>query len=173
MSPFTGATRLITIAACIGVAVLGSTANGGAAPSNALMGMLPQGYSSANCQEVTPPPDGFLEKVSCGQNSDSAGPTSAVFWLLPTKDGLTEAFQGAGNGMTMASSCPGGQASPGPWHYANSPDQAAGQVECGTTISDGTTVSMVVWTDNSKMTTSLIGGTDMASLCQWWRTKSG
>ena len=86
---------------------------------------------------------------------------------------MAQAFRGLSNGMTVASTCPGSQESPGPWHYSSSPDQAAGQVECGTTVSDGTTVSFVVWTDNAKLTAGLIGGTDMSSLYQWWKTKSG
>jgi hypothetical protein len=167
MSPFTGAAKLIALVVCSGAAVLGSTANSAGSPSGTLMRTLPRGYDSTNCQEVTPP-DGMLEKVTCNQNSDPAGPGSAIFWLLPNKDGLAGAFQGAGNKMTVASSCPGGQASPGSWHYDSSPDQSAGQVECGTINSGGTTVSMVVWTDYTKMRAALIGGTDIASLYKWW-----
>jgi hypothetical protein len=96
-----------------------------------------------------------------------------MFFLLSSKDDLSASFQGLLSALTVASTCPGGQSSPGPWHYNSSPDQAAGQVGCGTTISDGTKVSMVAWTDNAKMTTALIGGTDMDSLYQWWKTKSG
>jgi hypothetical protein len=172
MSLHGGAARMVAVAACSGAVLITSIANGAAAPTGTLMGSLPPGYSSANCQEATAP-DGFVEKVTCGQNSDPAGPASAIFWLLPNTDGLAAAFQGAGTGMTVASSCPGGQVSPGTWHYKSSPDQPAGQVECGTTNSDGTEVAMVVWTDNAKLRAALIGGTDMASLYQWWSTKSG
>jgi len=172
MSVCIGAARLIGAAACSGVAVLGSVANGAAAPAGTLMGILPPGYSSTNCKEVTPS-SGILEQVDCGPNTDSSGPLSASFYLLSSKDGLAMAFQALNSGMTMASSCPGGQASPGPWHYNSSPDQTAGQVACGTSNSGGTTVSFVVWTDNAKLTAGLIGGTDMGSLYQWWKTKSG
>ncbi len=172
MSVCAGAARLIMVAASSGAAVLGSVAYGAAAPSDRLMGMLPQGYSSANCQQVTAP-EGFLEKVTCGQNADPSGPATGTFWLVPNKDVLAAAFQGAGTGMTVASSCPGGQASPGTWHYTSTPDQPAGQVECGTINNEGTTVAMVVWTDNARMETALIGGMDMTTLYKWWGAKSG
>lgn len=164
--------RFLGVVVCSGAAVVAFPAHGAAAPTGTLMGILPPGYSSANCKQVTPP-DGIAEEVDCDQNTDTSGPVSAVFYLLSSKDGLAQAFQGLTSGMTMASTCPGNQASPGPWSYNRSSDQAAGQVGCGTTKSGGTTVSMVAWTDNAKMTASLIGGTDMSSLYQWWKTKSG
>ncbi len=118
MSLRTGAARLITIAACGGAAVLSSTANCAAAPSGKLMDMLPQGFSATNCQEKAPV-EGALERVMCGQSSDPGGPSYAVFLLYGSGSDLaTEFRQGPGrSGYTVASSCPGGGASPGTWSY--------------------------------------------------------
>jgi hypothetical protein len=170
MSPFTGAARLIAIAACSGAAVLSSTANGSGNPG-ALMGMLPQGFSSANCAEATADIAPALEEVNCLQTSDPALPGLAVFVLYGNLNDLATWFQNfaqaPSNGMTVVS-CPGGQASPGTW--------TGGQVECGTVASDGTTNSAVVWTNNAKLMGNYILGTptqDLASLYQWWSTNSG
>ncbi len=170
MSLFTGAARLIAIAACSGAAVLSSTASGSGNPGT-LMGMLPQGFSSANCTEG-PPTAPSLEEVTCSQNSDPAGPGGAVFVLYGNLNDLATWFPRF-SGVTVASSCPGGQASPGAWSYGNS-GQTAGQVECGTVaIGGGTIGSAVVWTNNAKLMGANITGPDIASLYQWWSANSG
>ncbi|ORB33570.1 hypothetical protein [Mycobacterium persicum] len=168
MSLRTGAARLITIAACGGAAVLSSTAHCAAAPSGKLMDMLPQGFSATNCQEKAPV-EGALERVMCGQSSDPGGPSYAVFLLYGSGSDLaTEFRQGPGrSGYTVASSCPGGGASPGTWSYRNS-SQTAGQVECGTSVEGN---YAVIWTDNAKLRLAVVEGKNSASLYQWWRDK--
>ncbi len=176
MSLCAGAARLIAIAACSGAAVLLSTGNCAAAPSGKLMEMLPQGFSSANCEEKTPSPPGVdppaLERVMCDPSSDPSGPSFAVFLLYANLDDLATGFQqGPGSsGYTVASSCPGNGASPGTWNYRNS-SQGAGQVACGTSVEGNPTV---IWTDNAKLRLAVVEGKgqDIASLYQWWSDKS-
>jgi hypothetical protein len=173
MSPFAAAARLIAIATWSGAAVLASTANGVAAPpgdSGTLMGMLPQGFSSANCQVATPTPPA-LEKVTCDQSSDPAGPAGAVFARYGNLNDLATGFQMASDKVVVASSCPGNQASPGTWTYGNS-NQTAGQVECGTAKENNTEFA-VIWTDNAKLRAAAVGGSDIGSLYKWWTHESG
>jgi hypothetical protein len=172
MSSCAGAARLIAIAVCGGAAVLVSTPNCAAAPSGKLMEMLPQGFSSANCQEKTASQPA-LERVMCDQSSDPSGPSYAVFLLYANPSDLATDFQqGPGSsGYTVVSSCPGGKASPGTWSSGNS-SQTAGQVECATSVESKPTV---IWTDNAKLRLAVVEGKgkDIASLYQWWSDKSG
>ena len=176
MSLCTGVGRLIAIAACSGAAVLVWPANCAAAPSGKLMDMLPQGFSSTNCQEKDPSPPGVdppaLERVMCDPSSDPSGPSFAVFLLFANPTDLANGFQqGPGSsGYTVASSCPGGIASPGAWNYRNS-GQTSGQVECGTSVEGN---PAVIWTDNAKLRLACVEGKgqDIASLYQWWSDKS-
>lgn len=183
MSAVINAARLIAIAACSGAAFVGSTTNGAAQPPSAqpgtLMGILPQGYSSVNCQEATPKGN-VLETVECNANSDPAGPGPAFFALFGNVGDLTADFQNAQSTvMTVASSCPGGLASPGSWSYGTS-GQTAGQVVCGTDSNN--TVPLVAWTNNAKLMLGVISGTitlgappsaGLPSLYQWWSSNSG
>ncbi len=172
MSVYTDAARLIVIAACGGAAVLVSTANCAAAPSGKLMEMLPPGFSSANCQEKSASAPA-VERVMCDQSSDPSGPSYAVFLLYANPGDLATDFQhGPGSsGYTIASSCPGGKASPGAWSLGNS-SQTAGQVECATSVEGKPTV---IWTDNAKLRLAVVEGSgkDIASLYRWWGDKSG
>jgi hypothetical protein len=168
MSPFIVAARLMTIAVCGGAAVVGAAAHRAAADPDVLMGMLPQGFSSSNCKEVTPKGHA-VEKVTCDQSSDPGGPSAAAFARYANADDLTSAFQNA-DGVAVASSCPGNIQSPGPWNFTSS-GQTAGQVECGTAKDDNTPV--VLWTDNAKLRVAAVSGSDITSLYQWWTKKSG
>jgi hypothetical protein len=169
MSLLTGAPRLIANSACSGAAVLSSTANCAAAPSGKLMEMLPQGFSSTNCQEKDPSA-GSVERVMCDQSSDPSGPSYAVFLLYANVTDLATQFQQgpSQSGYTVASSCPGGKASPGTWSYRNT-NQPAGQVECGTSVEGKPSV---IWTDNAKLRLAIVEGKDSASLYQWWLDKA-
>jgi len=169
MSSFTFAARAIAITACSGAAVLGSTAYGVADPGDTLMGMLPDGFTSANCQENTKSASS-LERVTCDKSSDPSGPSRAVFLRYGSVDDLAAQFKSAGdNGYTVASSCPGGKASPGTWSPGSS-NQTGGQVECATNV-DGQPA--VIWTDNAKLRLAVVEGSDISSLYQWWAHKSG
>ena len=170
MSPLTRAASLIAIAASSGIAVLGSTANAAASPSDTLMAMLPQGFSSANCQEA--PKKTALAKVTCNQNSDPAGPGAAVFALYGNLGDLAAGFHDTADRGAVATSCPGGQASPGTWSSSSS-GQTGGQAECATMSGDAGNTPAIIWTDNAKLMAAAIIGSDMTSLYQWWINKSG
>jgi hypothetical protein len=165
--------RLMAVAAVGGAAVLGLAVCGSATawgdPST-LMSMLPQGFSSSNCKEV-PPKGHAVERVDCDASSESGGPSAASFGLYTNLDDLNAGFQNAK--ITLSSTCPGNQVSPGPWGYGTG-EKNGGQVECGTVEGDSnTTVAVVVWTDKAKLRAAAIQGSDIASLYQWWKTKSG
>jgi hypothetical protein len=164
--------RLISAAALSGAAVLGSTIHGAATASGdpgKLMGMLPPGFSSSNCKEVALSPHA-LEKVNCDQNTESTVPTGGSFVLYGNLDDVAAGFQHAK--LTVTPTCPGDQLSPGPWGYGSG-NKDAGQVECGTVQADNSTVAIVVWTDKAKLLEGVVQGSDIASLYQWWKTKSG
>ncbi len=169
MSLYPGAARLIAIAACSGAAVVGSAADCAAAPTGQLMTMLPQGFSSANCQEKDPV-EGSVERVMCDHSTDPSGPSYALFLLFTNPGDMATAFQqGPGqSGYTLASSCPGGTTSPGQWSYNNA-NQPAGLVQCATSVEGKPSI---IWTDNAKLRIALVEGRDGPSLYQWWRDKS-
>lgn len=170
MSRLKAAAELLCVAAVIApVAGLGPIAS--ADPSK-LMGMLPEGFSASNCQ-VKPAKAPAIEKVTCDENTVSGGPSEAAFGLFGNLDDMQAGFkQVGGDKMTIQSSCPGGQVSPGPWTYGSS-GKTGGQVECATMTLDSVTHPIVVWSDESKLRVAMIVGTDMEGLYQWWRTKSG
>lgn len=162
---FGNAARLIAVGTLSGAAVLGfGTATAGA-ETGKLMSMLPEGFSSSNCQEATPKSPA-VEKVTCDQSTQADGPTSAVFLLYNNQDDLATGFKSAN--MTISNSCPGDQQSPGPWGYGSGAKDG-GQVECGTTEGQ----AAVVWSDNSKLRVAAVTGSDINSLYTWWKQKSG
>ncbi|MBW0016005.1 MAG: hypothetical protein JO236_00425 [Mycobacterium sp.] len=170
MFPFAGAVRLICVSAAM---VVGATAVAlpAWADPNKLMGMLPAGFSSSNCQEATPKPPA-LEKVTCDQSSEPGGPTAAVFGLFGNANDVASGFQTVAEKVTISPSCPGNQSSPGTWTFASN-GQTGGQVECGTIGDDSGKSAVVVWSDNAKLRVGVVRGPDIASLYQWWGKKSG
>jgi hypothetical protein len=171
VSSFAGAAKLIAISAC-GATVLGSMVAGAprAAADNTLMGTLPQGFSSTNCQQADPKAPA-VEKVTCKQSTDPGGPTEGIFARYANTNDLAAAFQTANGQGTVSSSCPGGKASPTTWSYGTyDSSNSAGQVECVTMPENS---AAVIWSDNAKLRLSAVIGSDMASLYQWWAKKSG
>lgn len=165
MVQFTRGARVFVTVAVLGcgAAVPGVAS---AAPSK-LMGMLPEGFSSSNCEAQTS--TGLaVEKVNCDQSTVAGGPTAASFALYRNVDDLASGFSSAK--IDLASSCPGDQQSPGPW---TSQGQVGGQVECGTVAGANGKVSVVAWSDNAKLRAAAVQGNDISSLYQWWKTKSG
>jgi serine/threonine kinase PknH len=128
-----------------------------------LMSLLPKGFSSSNCAPPATAPKGSLATVDCDQNSLPNGPTSGRFSLYPDNATLDAHFQTAA-GEDQISPCPGGVASPGPWHYRNASDQSAGQLVCGTY--QGT--SDVVWSQYDKGLLGNLQGGDLDSLYEFW-----
>jgi hypothetical protein len=167
---FANTARLIAVGTLGGAAVLGFGAATAVGDTGKLMAMLPQGFSSSNCQEASPIPPA-AEKVTCDQSSEADGPTAAVFVLYSNVDDMAGDFKTVK--LRLASTCPGNEQSPGPWGHGSSAKNG-GQVECGTIQPDsGTTAPVVVWSDNAKLRLAVIQGTDINSLYQWWKAKSG
>lgn len=170
MSLLKTSAELLCVAAVL-VPAAGHPPTASADPSK-LMGMLPDGFSSSNCQ-VKPAKAPAVEKVTCDESTVSGGPSEAAFGLFGNPDDMQAGFkQVGGDKMTIQSSCPGNQVSPGPWTYGSS-GKTGGQVECATMTLNSVTHPIVVWSDESKLRVAMIVGTDMDGLYQWWRTKSG
>lgn len=170
MSLCTVAARLVAIAACGGAVVLSSTANSAAAPSGKLMEMLPPGFSSANCVEKQASGPA-VERVTCDQNSDTGGPSYALFLLYANSSDLASEFKTgpASGGYKVSSTCPGGKGSPAEWSEGSS--QTAGQVECAVS-SEG--YPTVIWSDTSKLRVGVLEGKGetIDSLFKWWSEKA-
>ena len=128
-----------------------------------LMGVLPDGYDSSNCAVVDNPPRDSLATIDCDDNSLPNGPTAARFSLYPDVATLDAHFQTAA-GEDQIKDCPGGVASPGTWHYTNSPDTPAGKLVCGTY--EGT--PDLVWSQNDKLLLGNLQGTDLQSIYDFW-----
>ncbi|OBK95094.1 hypothetical protein A5645_13760 [Mycobacterium asiaticum] len=170
MSLLKTSAELLCVAAVL-VPAAGHPPTASADPSK-LMGMLPEGFSSSNCQ-VKPAKAPAVEKVTCDESTVSGGPSEAAFGLFGNPDDMQASFkQVGGDKMTIQSSCPGNQVSPGPWTYGSS-GKTGGQVECATMTLNSVTHPIVVWSDESKLRVAMIVGADMDGLYQWWRTKSG
>lgn len=170
MRRFAWATQMMVAASLFG-ATAGVDATASADPSK-LMGMLPEGFSSSNCQ-VKPPKSPAIEKVTYDQSTVSGGPSEAPFGLYGSQADVDSGFkQVGGDKMDVASVCPGNQQSPGPWTFGSN-GQTGGQVECATITKDSVKHAIVVWSDNSKLRVAMIVGTDMTTLYQWWKAKSG
>lgn len=165
MSYLAHAGKLLAVVGIFGAGIC-SAASASAAPSK-LMSMLPEGFSSSNCQVETP--KGLaIEKVNCDQSTASGGPTAASFALYSSLDDLATGFGGAK--FDLHSTCPGNQQSPGPW---TSQGQVGGQVECGTISGTDGKVTVVAWSDNAKLRAAAVQGPDIDALYQWWKQKSG
>ena len=167
MTRVTCVTRMVLVGVFLGAYVV-SAPGASAAPSK-LMGMLPEGFSSSNCDVKTPKAPA-IESVGCDQSSVSGGPAGAAFSLFGNLDDMNTAFDKAN--VATSSTCPGNTASPGPWSYGSG-GKNGGQRECGTATSGSTKYAVVLWSDNSKLRTALVMGSDITSLYQWWKAKSG
>jgi hypothetical protein len=139
----------------------------GSSNLNKLMGILPKGFSSSNCQAVNPSAKDALATVDCSQNTVASGVSAARFNLYPDQATLDSHFN-SGSAEDVASPCPGGINSPGTWHYHNTPDQAAGQLVCGT-YNDKPDL---LWSQNSELLLGDIQGSDMDALYDWWAKNS-
>jgi serine/threonine-protein kinase len=108
-----------------------------------LMGLLPAGFNANNCKQVIPRSKNALATVDCHNNQLPNGPGAARFSIFPDQGTLDRSFQSNADGSVIVP-CPRGQASPGPWHDHQSPDEA-GQVACG--VYDDT--PEVMWSKNA------------------------
>jgi serine/threonine-protein kinase len=128
-----------------------------------LMKMLPAGFDASNCAVVDNPPRDSLATVDCEQNSLPNGPTSGRFSLYPDEATLETHFQTAASEDQILP-CPGGPASASNWQYAESPNEPAGKVVCGTY--EGT--PDLVWSQNDKLLLGNLQGTDVQSIYDFW-----
>lgn len=131
-----------------------------------LMGLLSQGYSSANCTPVAVS-GSRRASVKCEHNSDPGGPTGASFTLYSDRDAMAADFS-EDISYDELSTCPGvPEPSPTTWHYHSS-GQVAGSLSCGTF---GDAFAEVEWTSDANLLLASASGPDIAALYQWWRTK--
>ncbi|MGE2818251.1 protein kinase domain-containing protein [Mycobacterium heidelbergense] len=135
-----------------------------------LLSLLPPGYPPGTCQPITPPTDALAE-VSCGNNSEPDGPTSATYLQFSDASSLHGAF----TRIIQASSiieCPGRIQSPGPWHRNATPDKTSGTLLCATQQANPT----VAWTNDTEMLIGLVTtdphGPTIDQLYAWWMSHS-
>lgn len=138
---------------------------GDPAAQQELFSALPNGYSESNCQGSDP--KGALARVVCQANSDSGGPTAAVFAMYADQPSLDRAFNSSDSVADTAQlrDCPDGTTSPSGWTYNSEPDVTAGYVACG--ISEDNT-AQVTWSKYNDMTMGYVVGPDLKLLHDWW-----
>lgn len=134
------------------------------ADSDTLGAALSTGYSPADCTPQ-PPASGWLAILSCGQNSDPAGPTQATYVLFDNASNLSAAFN-ARMKNDVLTPCGDSGETPTVWRIGSA-GVTAGQVACGTRQN----AAEIIWTTTSKNIMSDIRGsnTDINALYQWWR----
>lgn len=141
-----------------------------AQPQARLSDLLPAGYPPGSC-EPTEPADGDAAVMSCGQNADAGGPSSATFTLTADKAALDAALRDEINGSTTVE-CPGRIQSPGPWRRNATPQQVSGTLFCGY---QGST-PVVAWTDDEKLLFGEVRGRtigpSLVDLYAWWSSHS-
>jgi len=138
-------------------------------PQSKLMAALPSGYASGVCKPTTPKPNSVwvnvVAMVDCGQNSQTGGPSRAIYGLFANPSALKQAFDddiSAGQLMN----CPGEGPSPNGWHYNQTPDVTAGQIACGTYKDHPN----VIWTNDAKLLLADVFGdpATIEDLHTWW-----
>lgn len=134
-------------------------------PLQRLYHLLPRGYDSNNCSQVSSPNRQALVTVQCGQTSDLHSPPSATFSLYPNATALANAFQ---NGIAedTVTPCPNGDQSPGTWANDAAPNVPAGSILCGN-YDNGPDL---MWTKNSDLLLGDIQGPDLNALYRFWQT---
>jgi serine/threonine kinase PknH len=164
MSQLVSAMRAVATAALVGGCAWVCPATAAADPhGDALAGMLSKGYNPANCR--LDPNGGGLAAYKCGQNPLPNGPESAGYILFGNAADTSGGFNGAVSTLAMTP-CSSGDPTPDTWHYDNSPNTPAGAAACGT-VKNG---AMVIWTNDQNHMVGMVGGTDQASLYQWWKS---
>jgi serine/threonine protein kinase len=138
-------------------------------PQSRLMSNLPSGYASGTCTPTTPKPNSIwinaVAMVDCGQNTQTGGPSHAVYGLFANPDALKQAFTDD-IATVQLMNCPGEGSSPDGWHYDQTPTETAGQIACGTYKNHPN----VIWSNEAKLTLSDVFG-DPATIDElhtWW-----
>jgi hypothetical protein len=133
-------------------------------PLQTLYHLLPRGYDSNNCSQVTSPNRQARVSVDCVQTADPQGPASASFSLYPNATALTDAFQNGIDEDTVTP-CPNGNQSPATWSTDAAPNQPAGAVLCGSYENRPD----LMWTNSHDLLLSDIQGPDLTALYQFWQ----
>jgi serine/threonine kinase PknH len=146
-----------------------TTAPADAAQSN-LLGMLPTGYPSGTCTQYTAKPESIwgsaLTAVSCGQNTDPEGPSTATYGLFANANVLQAAFNADVRVVGLQPmNCPGKGPSPDKWYRGNS-TVAAGSMACATYNNR----TIIIWSDQAKLMLNEVFGDppDITDLYKWW-----
>jgi hypothetical protein len=136
-----------------------------------IVGELPLGFGANSCATAVdpPPPPDALASLDCRGNSEPNGPYIARFTLYGDSGAATANFvRDINPGPNFAPTpCPGADGSPSNWNYSATPNQAEGQILCGTFQNNAD----VEWTRNSQnLVLDVIGNSDVNSLFTWWAT---
>lgn len=134
-----------------------------------IVNLLPPGFSAGGCVTATDPPAPLdaTASLQCAANGGSKGPTTGRFTLWRDVETMSGDFrsQTGGNPWFTPVPCPGVGGSTGSWSYNTTPDQASGEVLCGSYQG----APNVEWTRNAQLLTlDVNGGPDIESLFQWW-----
>jgi serine/threonine protein kinase len=133
-----------------------------------LPSLLPSGYPSGVCTPATPDPGsiwaGAATVLSCGQNTQPGGPTSATYGLFPDLDTLKKAFNADIANVSLGD-CPGEGKSPAPWQPSGTTNVTGGMIACGTSNDHPN----LIWTfDKKLMLSDVAGDQSVADLHKWW-----
>ena len=172
-----GTAGLVFVAAISGVAIWLGTRDRGTGPNpppppppppdpqSQLLGVIPKGYEADTCKPVDPLADSLVT-LSCGQNTEVGGPSSAVYTLYSStprmRDGFTATTTADGQTPEV---CPGAEGSdPTTYHHTDTPGEDAGYVACG--LYKG--LYNVTWTDDGNRVLGYAEGANLDDLYRWW-----
>ena len=120
--------RLACIAAAVAAALVGVSAPAAADPQSDLTAMLPAGYRSESCVQVSDPV--ALAAVTCSENALPDGPTAATYRLFADQKAVEGAFTAVANSPEWVPiTCPGAS-SAGPIPLARPYATRAGSITC-------------------------------------------
>lgn len=140
------------------------------APSTTLARLIPSGYPRGTCKPA-PPATGASAALTCGPNTDPAGPTSSTYTLSRNSSALRAAFTNTVN-RSVPMVCPPNIQSPGPWRRNDSPTVVRGTLFCG--VQEGRPV--VAWTNEEKLLLGVVRadppGPPLEGLYAWWSSHS-
>jgi serine/threonine-protein kinase len=131
--------------------------------------LLPVGYPAGSCTPPSAVPVRAQAVMTCTQNTDAGGPTTATYTLATDGAALRSALQAVISGSTQVV-CTGNIQSPGPWRRNANPTVPAGTLYCGTTGGQ----AVVAWTTDAELLLSVTRAdlAGMDDLYRWWASHS-
>ncbi len=155
-----------------GPPVSSTTSSPSAVPSEVrarLTRLLPAGYPAGSCTPSGAVPAGAQAAMTCTQNTDAGGPTTATYTLATDGAALRSALKAVIDGSAQVV-CPGNIQSPGPWRRNANPSVPAGTLYCGS--SGGQAV--IAWTTDAELLLNVTRAdlSGMNDLYQWWASHS-